>query len=270
LSGRGLTHVRRGINDQPGGLQQIETSKVFIGKLNVRRKPGDVTELVESVREQGILQPLLVRPVRDRFEVIIGTRRLEAAKVARLRTVPAIVRQMTDEQAIIASLVENIQRRDIEPEEEYDAIMGLMNLNHVLYGSLDRVARVIGKSRRYVEDRISAVEAIRTIRRETKAELTVKQAPTLVERKEGVLPIKHATYLRKAEEAPTLQRLPREERAERLTELAQTIAQLPEPQAEKVVEHFVAAPRKPVEEIRREVASLHAVKLEVLLDPTVA
>jgi ParB/RepB/Spo0J family partition protein len=262
--------VRRGVDDQPGGLQQIEISKAFIGKLNVRRKPGDIAELVESVREQGILQPLLVRPVGDRFEVIIGSRRLEAARAARLRTIPAIVRRMTDEEAIIASLVENIQRRDVEPEEEYDAITGLMNLNHVLYGSLDRVARAIGKSRRYVEDRISAVEAIRSIRKEAKAELTVKQAPTPVERKEGVLPIKHATYLRKAEEAPTLQQLPREERAERLTELAQTIAQLPEPQAEKVVEHFVAAPRKPVEEIRREVASLHAVKLEVLLDPTVA
>lgn len=242
---------------------------MFVGKLNIRKKPGDVTELAQSISEQGILEPLVVRPVGDRFEVIIGSRRLEAAKVGKLKRVPAIVKRMTEEEAIIASLVENIQRRDLEPEEEYDAIVGLRKLNPILYGSAERVARVIGKSRRYVEDHIAAVEAIRSIRRETKAELTVKQAPTPGERKEGVLPIKHATYLRKAEEAPTLQRLPTEKRVEKLTKLAHTIAQLPEQEAEKVVEHFVIAPEKPIEEIRREVTSVHAVKLEIMLDPRV-
>lgn len=269
MHGAGLTEERRGAEEQLASLQQIETSKTFVGKLNVRKKPGDVTELAQSIREQGILEPLLVRPVGDRFEVIIGSRRLEAAKVGKLKRVPAMVKRMTEEEAIIASLVENIQRRDLEPEEEYDAIIGLRKLNPILYGSAERVARAIGKSRRYVEDHISAVETIRSIRRETKAELTVKQAPTAGERKEGVLPIKHATYLRKAEEAPTLHRLPSEKRAEKLTKLAEMIAQLPEAEAEKVVEHFVIAPQKPIEEIRREVASVHAIKLEILLDPRV-
>lgn len=270
MSREGLAQGKRGGDDRLASLQQIETAKAFVGKLNVRKKPGDVTELVASVREQGILQPLLVRPIGDRFEVIVGSRRLEAAKVGELKKIPAIVKRMTDEEAITASLVENIQRRDLEPEDEYDAIMGLMNLNPILYGSADRVARRLGKSRRYVEDRMSAVEAIRSIRKEMKVDLTVRQAPTPVERRAGVLPIKHATYLHKAEEAPNLQRFSREERAERITKLAQTIAQLPEPEAERVVEHFVVAPEKPMEEIRREVASLHAVKLEVLLDPRVA
>jgi hypothetical protein len=85
-----------------------------------------------------------------------------------------------------------------------------------------------------------------------------------------VLPVRHATFLHRAEEAPTVQDLPKRERATQLRELAETIAPLPTPEAENVVSHFVMAPQRPVEDIKREVSYLHAVKLEILLDPRVA
>jgi len=177
---------------------------------------------------------------------------------------------MTDEEAIIVSLVENIQRRDIEPEEEYDAIVALRRANPRAYGGSDQIAKALGKSRRYVDDRINAVEAVRNIRRESNADITVKQAPLLKERKEGVLPMKHATFLHRAEEASTVQDLPKRERASQMKELAETIAPLTTPEAENIVSHFVMAPQRPVEDIKREISYLHAIKLEILLDPRVA
>lgn len=248
----------------------VELSKLFVGKTNVRKSPGDVGDLVDSVREKGILEPVLVRPVGGRYELVVGSRRFEAAKVAGLKKIPAIVRPMTDEDAIIVSLVENIQRRDIEPEEEYDAIVALRKANSRAYGSSEQLAKALGKSRRYVDDRINAVEAVRNIRRDSKSDITVKQSPLPKERQEGVLPVKHATFLHRAEEAATVQDLPKKERASQLRDLAETIAPMTTPEAESVVSHFVMAPQRPVEDIKREISYLHAVKLEVLLDPRVA
>jgi ParB/RepB/Spo0J family partition protein len=256
--------------DQAGTMMPVEVSKLFVGKTNVRKSPGDVGDLVNSVKEKGILEPVLARPVGGRYELVVGSRRFEAAKIAGLKKIPAVVRSMTDEEAIIVSLVENIQRRDIEPEEEYDAIAALRRANPRAYGTSEQVARALGKSRRYVEDRMTAVETVRNIRKEAGGEIIVKHAPQAAERKEGVLPVKHATYLHRAEEASTVQELPRKERAEKLRELAETIAPLTRPEAENVVTHFVMAPQRPVEDIRKEVSYLHAVKLEVLLDPRVA
>jgi ParB family chromosome partitioning protein len=265
-----FTSAQEGWKEQTGSIIVVETSKLFIGKTNVRKSPGDVGDLVDSIKEKGILEPVLARPIGGRYELVVGSRRYEAAKIVGLKKIPAIVRPMTDEEAIIVSLVENIQRRDIEPEEEYDAIMALRKANPRAYGSSDQVAKALGKSRRYVDDRLSAVEAVRSIRKESKAEISVKQAPLPRERKEGVLPVKHATFLHRAEEAPTVQELPKKERATQLKELAETIAPLPTPEAENVVSHFVMAPQRPVEDIKREVSYLHAVKLEILLDPRVA
>ncbi len=251
-------------------MLQVELSKLFIGKTNVRKSPGDVGDLVDSVKEKGVLEPILARPVGGRYELVVGSRRFEAAKIAGLKRILTVVRPMTDEEAIIVSLIENIQRRDIEPEEEYDAIVALRKVNPRAYGSVEQLAKAIGKSRRYVEDRINAVEAVRSIRKESGADITVKQAPLQQERKEGVLPVKHAAFLHKAEEASTVQELPRRERASKMKELAETIAPLTRPEAENVVSHFVMAPQRPVEDIRREISYLHAVKLEILLDPRVA
>ncbi len=248
----------------------VEISKLFVGKTNVRRSPGDVGDLVDSVKEKGVLEPVLVRPIGGRYELIVGSRRFEASKIAGLKKIPSIVRPMTDEEAIIVSLVENIQRKEIEPEEEYDAILALKKANPRAYGTSDQVARALGKSRKYVDDRISAVEVVRKIRRETRADITVKHAPLPSERKEGVLPVRHATFLHRAEEAATVQELPRRERATQLKELAETIAPLTSPEAENVVSHFVMAPQRPMEDIKKEATYLHAVKLEILLDPRVA
>jgi hypothetical protein len=90
------------------------------------------------------------------------------------------------------------------------------------------------------------------------------------ERKEGVLPISHAGFLHKAEESPAVQKLWEEKRAKRLSALADTIAELSAPEARRVVEQFVKAPQRPMDEIKRETEALRASKIEVVLDQQVA
>ena len=90
--------------------------------------PQAMQSLVESVKSEGILQPLLVRPVGEKYEVIAGERRYRAAQSAELTQVPVTVREMTDEQAVQYALIENLQREDLNPVEETEGLLNLLAL----------------------------------------------------------------------------------------------------------------------------------------------
>jgi ParB family chromosome partitioning protein len=90
--------------------------------------PQAMQSLVESVKSEGILQPLLVRPVGEKYEVIAGERRYRAAQEAELTQVPVTIREMTDDQAVQYALVENLQREDLNPVEETEGILNLLAL----------------------------------------------------------------------------------------------------------------------------------------------
>ncbi len=90
--------------------------------------PQAMQSLVESVKSEGILQPLLVRPVGEKYEVIAGERRYRAAIEAELTEVPVTVREMTDEQAVHYALIENLQREDLNPVEETEGLLNLLAL----------------------------------------------------------------------------------------------------------------------------------------------
>ncbi len=101
-------------------------------------------QLAESIRAQGILQPIVVRPRGDKYEIIAGERRWRAAKLACLETVPVLVRHVPDEAAMAMALIENIQREDLNPLEEAIALKRLadeLQLTHL------QVAEAVGKSR---------------------------------------------------------------------------------------------------------------------------
>lgn len=105
---------------------------------------AELDELAASIRTQGILQPLIVRPVGNDYEIIAGERRFRAAQRAGLREVPAIVRRYTDEQALEAALVENLQREDLTAVEAARAYRRLEEEFHYTHGE---IALRTGKSR---------------------------------------------------------------------------------------------------------------------------
>jgi ParB family chromosome partitioning protein len=90
--------------------------------------PKAMQSLVESVKSEGILQPLLVRPVGEKYEVIAGERRYRAAQEAELTQVPVTVREMTDDQALQYALIENLQREDLNPVEETEGLLNFLAL----------------------------------------------------------------------------------------------------------------------------------------------
>lgn len=91
--------------------------------------PQAMHELVESIKQHGILQPLLVRPQKDgKYELVAGERRFQGAKTAQLEFLPAVIREMTDVEALELALSENLQREDLNPIEETESIVALLGL----------------------------------------------------------------------------------------------------------------------------------------------
>ena len=104
----------------------------------------DLEELSTSIRDRGILQPLLVRKDGDGYELVAGERRLRAARMAGLETVPVVVRELDDTELLELSIIENIQREDLNPIEEAEAYHRLM---HEFDLTQEKVAERVGKSR---------------------------------------------------------------------------------------------------------------------------
>ena len=104
----------------------------------------ELESLKESVREQGVIQPLLVRSQEDCYELIAGERRLRAAKETSLTHVPVFIKELTDEQLLEVSIIENVQRQDLNPLEEAEAYYRLITEFHY---TQDTVSKKIGKNR---------------------------------------------------------------------------------------------------------------------------
>ena len=130
--------------DVAEAVVRIPTELIDESPTNPRKTWPPDEDLVACLRQQGVLQPIVVRARGDRFETVFGHRRLRAARHAELPTVPAIVRDLSDRQILEAQLVENLQRQDVHPLEEAEGMRRLMD-EHGL--SADDVAARIGTSR---------------------------------------------------------------------------------------------------------------------------
>ncbi len=109
-----------------------------------RMDEGSLYELAESIKSQGVMQPILVRPVGGAYEIIAGERRFRAAKLAGLDSVPVLVKEVADEAAAVMALIENIQREDLNPLEEAQGLQRLViefQLTH------EQAAQAVGRSR---------------------------------------------------------------------------------------------------------------------------
>jgi ParB family chromosome partitioning protein len=105
---------------------------------------GALDELAQSIRANGLIQPIIVRPAGDRYEIVAGERRWRAAQRAGLLKVPVVVRQIDDDRLLQVALIENIQREDLNPVEEAQAYRRLVDDLHL---SQEAVAAAVGKER---------------------------------------------------------------------------------------------------------------------------
>ena len=154
--GRGLDALLSGNDDAttPAAdrLQKLEISLLKPGKYQPRSNMNQesLAELAESIKTQGIMQPILVRAIGvDNYEIIAGERRWRAAQLAGMAEVPAIIREVTDDAALAISLIENIQREDLNPLEEAMGIQRLINEFGMTHQS---AADALGSSRSAVSN----------------------------------------------------------------------------------------------------------------------
>ena len=137
-------------------IVEIDLDRIDESPTNPRRAfaAAALDELADDIRRRGVLQPVLVRPMGDRFELVFGARRFRACRLADRDTVPAMVRELGDEAVLEAQLVENAKRTDLHPLEEADAYRVL----HEQHGhSIDELAAAVGKSASYVYQRLRFV-----------------------------------------------------------------------------------------------------------------
>ena len=145
--GRGLDALLGGDEPPRDALATLPVSRIRPGKYQPRTKMDQqaLAELAASIRSQGLMQPLLVRAVdRDRYELIAGERRWRAAQMAGLEEVPAVVRDVPDDAALAMSLIENIQRENLNPMEE---AAGLQRLVDEFRMTHEQAADAVGRSR---------------------------------------------------------------------------------------------------------------------------
>ena len=158
-------------------IRNVPIEKILANEFQPRRDMGDLNELMESIREIGIIEPVIVRPREGNFEIVAGERRFRAAKLAGLKEIPCIVHDIPDNEALEISIVENIQRKDLNLFEEANSIQSLANI----YGyTHQEIAQKVGKSRVTITELIRLTDLPETIR-ERCLELSINSKTFLLE-----------------------------------------------------------------------------------------
>ena len=142
-------------------IRNVPIEKIVPNQMQPRRDMGDLAELSDSIRENGIIEPVIVRPKDGNFEIIAGERRFRAAKEAGLNEIPCIEHDIPDNEALEMSIIENIQRKDLNVFEQAYSICSLVDI----YGyTHEEIAKKIGKSRVTVTELIRVTDLPEEIR----------------------------------------------------------------------------------------------------------
>jgi ParB family chromosome partitioning protein len=160
-------------------VEQIEIKMIHPSQFAIRDKfqknSPDDDALVNSIREHGLLQPILIRPVIHGFEIVAGHRRFQACRSLRWRSMPCRIREISDKQAYELQLTENIQRKSMDPIEEAEAFR-----RYVIdfgWGGVTELARKLGMSEEYISHRIQLLRLPDEIKEQILAQrLNVSQA----------------------------------------------------------------------------------------------
>lgn len=222
-------------------IKEIELKKIRANRFNPRLDfdTEELKTLAESIKEKGLLQPIIVRKAGDYYEVVVGERRHKAAQLANLERVPVFIRDYSDEAVIELSLIENIQRADLSAVEKGNSCKQLMEKFPEKFPNRNAVAKVLGVSERTITSWLELTEAPR--------ELQAMVAPATkigVPREQGKIDWDTAVSIRRQIEEPNRQ-----------VSIAKEIARRPiyRRQAREVISKAAKEPEKPIEEIFKEV-----------------
>ena len=159
-------------------VEQIEMKMVHPSQFSIRDKFNDQQEfesLTTSIKEHGLLQPILIRPYQNSFEIVAGHRRFHACKSLRWRHIPCKIRELSDKQAFEIQITENIQRKSMSALEEAEAFRKYVQ--DLGWGGVTELSKKIGKSEEYVSHRIQLLKLPQDIKEKIMLnKLSVSQA----------------------------------------------------------------------------------------------
>ena len=150
-------------SSQPDSLRELDVNQLQPGKYQPRAHmdQASLAALADSIKAQGIMQPILVRKLQhNTYEIIAGERRWRAAQIAGLKQVPVVIREVADEAALAMALIENIQREDLNPIEEALGIQRLINEFAMTHES---AAEAVGRSRSAVSNLLRLLNLPKTV-----------------------------------------------------------------------------------------------------------
>ena len=144
--GKGLDALFQDNSTPAQGATELPMDEIFPDRNQPRKDFDDesLQELANSIREHGVLQPILVRPIDNGYQIVAGERRWRAARLAGLTSVPVNIRELSDFDAMSVALVENLQREDLNPIEEAE---GYRKLSDATGWTQEQIAKRVGRSR---------------------------------------------------------------------------------------------------------------------------
>jgi len=223
-------------------VSEVELKKIRPNRLNPRLNINveRLNELADSIKQMGVLEPLIVRPMDDGYEVVVGERRYRASQQAGLQKIPVIIRDYTDGQVIELNLVENIQREDLSAVEKGNCCKQLMEKFSDKYPTQGTIARKIGVSNESVSAWLRLTKAPEEIQK-----MIAPAEKAGIPREEGKIDYSTAVAITRRIEEP-----------ERQVEVAKEIAKSPlhRQKAKQVVAIAARQLERPVEEVVKEVA----------------
>lgn len=250
--------------------RRIPIARLKVSKFNIRRNVGDISELVLSMKSVGVLEPIIARPIGKEFEVIIGSRRFAAARKAGLKSIPVIVKEMSDDEAIVESLTENLQRGDLTEEEIVAAYNFLHDFDPKRW-TQEAFGERLGKSQQWLGSLTAAYQSLVKLRQ---AGIIKGMAshPREEERELGIAPVTHLTRIEEAIRSVVASgALSKKEAEKKRVELAKAVLDLPQEDALKVIDRFKMYPERSVAQIKEEALAAKAgVVLRTYLPPKIA
>lgn len=222
-------------------IRKIEIKKIRPNKLNPRLEINieRLNELAASIQEVGLLEPIIVRPVGDEYEVVVGERRYRASQQAGLEKIPAIVRNFSDDEVVQLNLIENVQREELNAIEKGKVCKYLLENCPDKYPSQSAIAEKIGVGKNAVSLWLRSVEVVPQEAQKYVAPSTISgQVP------EGKIDYQTAVKVGRTVEEQA-------KRVEVIKELAEK--KLPVKQREQVIAKVAREPEKPIQQIIEEV-----------------
>lgn len=222
-------------------MPDVELKKIQPNRLNPRLEFTKVglDELSDSIKQVGLLEPIIVRPRDDQYEVVVGERRYRAAQQAGMETIPVTIHDYSDAEVVELNLIENIQREDLSDVEKGNCCVELMKRLPEDFPTMEAVAKRVGVSVALVSQWVQTTDVPK--------EVQLLISPT--ERRREPIPKGHIS----ADTARVIRRQIKEPKKQ--VELAKTFAQRPAPvrQVRQIIKEVAREPDKPIQQVFREV-----------------